>query len=309
MTAEFDSSRFTAVDRFFGNAERPTDKKLTESSTEDIKGRRREGVGANAKNYNGALNRQKQSLLTREVLRVGMKRYRDSPTDVPTRECDGDDFDIHDSHGANEMNDGRTSLDTNEKKKIEKYVETTKQKKKLGKKERRRQQQGASVEADANKEHQRASEISITDTDKINDTMQIGPTKNNGKRKRRKIRSRQKNIRKDNRSVVEKPSHLIPGSNNYQGRPMTQATREKLGLRKTGDSRRSTNVTAYDFSSFVIDRGQDCSKDDVGVKLAVDEFLTNIAIEKADEKNNKKTKMRQKSKSLKKKRKLFKNLV
>jgi hypothetical protein len=48
------------------------------------------------------------------------------------------------------------------------------------------------------------------------------------KRKRRKVRSRQKNISKDNGDV--KPLHLIPGQRNYQGRPLTEEMRSWLHL-------------------------------------------------------------------------------
>lgn len=50
------------------------------------------------------------------------------------------------------------------------------------------------------------------------------------KRKRIKTRSKQKNIRRDNRPDDQKPSHLKFGSNEYKGRPITSQTREKLGL-------------------------------------------------------------------------------
>jgi hypothetical protein len=48
------------------------------------------------------------------------------------------------------------------------------------------------------------------------------------KRYKKKVRSRQKNIRKDHRSVSDRPPHLlIPGGG---GRPLTHATKQKLGL-------------------------------------------------------------------------------
>ena len=50
------------------------------------------------------------------------------------------------------------------------------------------------------------------------------------KRKRKKVRSRQKNICKDHRDV--KPVHLrvVGQGMNYRGRPLTQETRAKLNL-------------------------------------------------------------------------------
>ena len=50
------------------------------------------------------------------------------------------------------------------------------------------------------------------------------------KPKRRKVRSKQKNIRKDTRGMHEKPKHLRVGASNYQGRPLTDETRAKLNL-------------------------------------------------------------------------------
>jgi hypothetical protein len=41
------------------------------------------------------------------------------------------------------------------------------------------------------------------------------------KRKRPKTRSKQKNIRRDNRENDKKPAHLLIGSKDYQGRPLT----------------------------------------------------------------------------------------
>jgi hypothetical protein len=50
------------------------------------------------------------------------------------------------------------------------------------------------------------------------------------KRKRIKTRSKQKNIRRDNRPDDQKPTHLKFGSKEYKGRPITFQTREKLGF-------------------------------------------------------------------------------
>lgn len=50
------------------------------------------------------------------------------------------------------------------------------------------------------------------------------------KKKRIKTRSKQKNIRRDNRPDDKKPSHLKFGSKDYLGRPITPQTREKLSL-------------------------------------------------------------------------------
>jgi len=318
MTAEFDSSRFTVVDKFFGNETEPTKihKKSTGSSTADSKVGRRVGVGisANNKNVNETVNRQSHNDLARQVLSVGRKRFRDNSAEDTSKEFDGDGFDIHGSHDADEMVDGRTSLKTNHKKEIEDRIKNTKPKKKLGKKERERQKHGVSVER-VEVDAKQSGEISITDNSTGDHTKGTGPAKTNGKRKRRKVRSRQKNIRKDNRAVNEKPTHLIPGNRNYQGRPMTQATREKLGLPENRDRGKSNEITSHGSSLFVIDRGQDCSGDDPGAKLAIDEFLNDAETEnfvKSESLENirpNKANSTEKSNSSKKKKRRFKNLV
>jgi hypothetical protein len=48
--------------------------------------------------------------------------------------------------------------------------------------------------------------------------------------KRKKTRSKQKNIRRDNRSDTDKPTHLQVGSKEYKGRPLTAETKAVLGM-------------------------------------------------------------------------------
>lgn len=50
------------------------------------------------------------------------------------------------------------------------------------------------------------------------------------KLKRKKTRSKQKNIRKDHRSEDSKPAHLKFGAKDYKGRPITPATKAILGI-------------------------------------------------------------------------------
>jgi len=72
-------------------------------------------------------------------------------------------------------------------------------------------------------------ELISTDNNNNNDEHHI--KENKSKRKRRKIRSKQKNIRKDNRNRSQKPAHLaLQGSIAYGGRPLTNETREFLKL-------------------------------------------------------------------------------
>ena len=79
---------------------------------------------------------------------------------------------------------------------------------------------------------------SIRDNDSIEHKTQVkdqggGIDDNkNTKRKRRKVRSRQKNIRKDTRNSSQKPEYLRlrGGLVEYRGRPLTKETREKLNI-------------------------------------------------------------------------------
>lgn len=51
-----------------------------------------------------------------------------------------------------------------------------------------------------------------------------------GRLKRKKKRSRQKNIRKDKRPLDQRPAHLRVGDPEFSGRTLTSATRKALGL-------------------------------------------------------------------------------
>ena len=111
-------------------------------------------------------------------------------------------------------------------------------------------------------------------------------TEQRRKTKRRKIRSRQKNIRKDNRSDGEKPQHLVFGKRTYDGRPMTRETREKLGL-----------PTPKARDGFYIDRTPtDTGLGDFGVALGVDDLLENDDSEVRKQVSSLKKKKKKKSK-------------
>ncbi|KAL3805703.1 hypothetical protein HJC23_005947 [Cyclotella cryptica] len=103
--------------------------------------------------------------------------------------------------------------------------------KKKGKKERDQENHAATVgDATDDKVNQSTNEGNY-----VQENDQIEPSTNNEheenkKYKRKKTRSRQKNIRKDKRSIEEKPAHLVLGNSDYTGRPLTKATKEKLVL-------------------------------------------------------------------------------
>jgi len=331
MTAEFDSSGFSAVDKFFGNGtENATGhKKLTGSFTADIRGKRRGGVGVNDKNNNSGTKQLSSDLLAKQILSVGRKRSRDNSNEDSSGEYEGDGADDHGVHDADERDVGRTSIvemKTTNSKKTNRKDKKIKPKKKLGKKERERQKHAVNdievSEADANHGHHQTSGVATTETPTNGKTSDVAKhsesTERTTKRKRRKVRSRQKNIRKDNRSVDEKPAHLIPGNRNYQGRPMTQATRERLNLPPHKKKRINNTFNENqdgNSSLFVIDRNPDSNGHDVGVNLAIDEYMKNVDKSDVDEsaslneKQDHQSTVKTKRKSSKKKNKLFKNLV
>jgi len=71
-----------------------------------------------------------------------------------------------------------------------------------------------------------AEEVKVTGNSKEGS----GETTEETMKKKKKKRSKQKNLIKDKRSMEERPAHLKIGSDNYQGRSMTNATRRKLGI-------------------------------------------------------------------------------
>ncbi|KAL7528411.1 hypothetical protein ACHAXR_002435 [Thalassiosira sp. AJA248-18] len=162
-----------------------------------------------------------------------------------------------------------------------------KKKKKKGKKERAKENKedaepskdtkaDASIEKDGKLEEDPVSKSNNGTTAAIktkeedtndNDTTNTN-TSNNKRKYRKKVRSRQKNIRKDNRAANNKlPPHLIPGRSEYIGRPLTMETRKKLGLeeedskktaRSTDDGDPTTSVDkAFDSGEWVGGRGGD----------------------------------------------------
>jgi hypothetical protein len=77
-------------------------------------------------------------------------------------------------------------------------------------------------------------------------------TSDKKKRWKKKVRSRQKNIRKDHRAMADRPPHVVLG-----GRPLTEATRQKLGLQTTTTT---TNADSSIDPSSLIDIAFDSGK-------------------------------------------------
>ncbi|KAG7374250.1 hypothetical protein IV203_013345 [Nitzschia inconspicua] len=284
--AEFDSKGFAAVDKFFGRQDDERDDPILSKSSLSLltdRGQRRGGVGAVTSNKKFATSPQLE-----QVLKVGRKkRLRQELEDDLSLKPDEDD-------GDDEMDLGRTAIAKDTQTKTPpvqaSHPPSSKKSKKKGKKERQKMNQQIFEETHV---ADPLPEIEMDDRDASKNELDEAVTNpaaaknSNNKRKRRKVRSRQKNIRKDTRPMADKPAHLIPGNPNYQGRPMTQATREKLkhpvstgkktldnknrssnnGKRMKAESSKGPETLPKNEGSeelFVIDRS---SADDVGVAI------------------------------------------
>ena len=319
--------------------------------------RRRGGVGTSTDVDDDSRKLLSSDALSKKILNVGRKR-RSREDNVDDDEEDEDYIDGGD-HGVNDDDDemidgGRTNIV--EKSALSKkgksvagssdkltndqaMVGSKNPKKKLGKKERQRQKQQEETSAAAtqvevfepvaeNSAHEQDDETRDSAAEDTKDSAGL-ITHNNtekypgAKKKRKKVRSRQKNIYKDNRTKDEKPAHLTRGNPNYQGRPMTEATREKLNLppptKKIRPSYNNSSKNQDGNTLFVIDRSPDSpvggGGDDVGVKLAIDDFMntddtspSNTNKESKDDDNKDlKKKKREKSGVKKNKKNRFKN--
>ena len=269
--AEFDNAGFSALDSFFGDSatEAAETSKQTVPKPQQAKIKRR-GVGS------AMPKRSEKQNLAEMVLKVGKKRsYRDGDDEedeLSTQEQQHDDDDDEDSGGRTGIAPKKAVANTrNELQRNEKSG-----KHKMGKKERQQLKE-------ANKKLESAldkgEEIPVEEIPQLSKEDERSPRK---KHKRRKIRSRQKNIRKDNRSNEEKPKYLVPGKSIYRGRPMTKETREKLNL----PAPKTRPLFVIDRSSTTMD------SNDVGLKLGIEDLLEGDAdvSKKSVEKLNKKKK-------------------
>lgn len=193
--------------------------------------------------------------IKKQILNVGRKRRHDNIYGAE----DDDDDNAADDNSSSDEEEGRTTA-VKERKKKKKIVTVStdasslvvqdnatsnddtksKKKKKKGKKERAQEKEAMQNDsAESTKEGDVAASSSTPSSDKEQTTYEE-TEKPSQKRKRPKVRSRQKNIAKDNRAANNKPSHLVLGRDDYAGRSMTQRTREKLGLGKSKSSMKSS---------------------------------------------------------------------
>jgi hypothetical protein len=238
--AEF--TGFSAVGDLFGDDDPVEEKTTPRKVVVGGQGGKRLGVGSVA-----APLSSERSKLTHRVLKVGRKRNRLDGSDDDD-EGDGTTHHHNDNFDDEEEDVGRTAIVQEESKKqkatgifhSEDAISNSQiTKKKLGKKERLRLKEDSSPRTaqdipssdldpvdDAHPDLRDEGDAPVEDKIKVDGLVDSEETASK-KRKRRKIRSKQKNVRKDNRE--KKPRHLLPGYN-YQGRPLTEETRKRLGL-------------------------------------------------------------------------------
>lgn len=176
----------------------------------------------------------------KKILSIGKKQHPHADDDDDASKREDDNF-------SSDEDEGRTSAVKERKRKITNAslevtssgltdsavgaVASKRKKKKKGKKERDHESNAAIVgKASGHKENLVADDRNIVQAKDQIEPGNISVNQQNKKKTRKKIRSRQKNIRKDTRSIDEKPAHLVVGNSDYTGRQLTKATKEKLGL-------------------------------------------------------------------------------
>jgi hypothetical protein len=281
--AEFDSAGFSAVNEFFNESSenRGKEKQVAEKVLHQNPTSKRQGVGLIKSP--AAQNRKEQ--LIKRVLKVGTKRIRDDLEEELLHEVvqEGNDDDDEEEAGRTGIAHkerpavvdtvGRTGIAHKERPVVPVVGDTVHKKssKKLGKKEREKSKK---VDDDENKNEGGDSKIHISSSQELDatneeETADNGNNDDDGSKrnvkKRRKVRSKQKNIRKDTRSVQEKPKHLVPGRLIYEGRPMTAETRSKLSLPPS--KLKTHHQHHFDQSTTT------SNNTEVGLKLAVDDLL------------------------------------
>ena len=258
MTAEFTSEGFSAVASFFGKNDEGNETKNNEDSSSlapppphRTKGNNnRLGVGA-GQEINARTKLEADITTKNKIMSIGKKKRNLSPDNE-----DDENDDVEDSEQEEEEEEeGRTSVVKDKKSVSNKSILSTnaevdegkkakKKKKKKSKKERQREQEALNAkpqeeevdnESGGSKKDEKDLQVKELVQDKSNDRI---PKENEFKtsKKRRKIRSKQKNVRKDNRANNAKPDHLKIGSASYQGRPLTRETRDFLSLPESRSS-------------------------------------------------------------------------
>lgn len=284
MSTEFDNQGFSAVSSFFGGQGVEEETALNLKPKE--KKRNRLGVGAKSKIEEETLERLESEETKKRILSVGKKRKHEEDSDNS-----GDDDVIE----SEEEDEGRTSIKASKKPvsvvdEIKADIPVKKAKKKKKSKKERIAEKAEKESQDAIAKPEEENQIPPSKTEEpVQDlAMEISRepdivegrgTAVERKKKRRKVRSKQKNIKKDNRATNEKPDHLRVGSKTYAGRPMTRETRQFKNLPES-----RTSQIRRDRESKKFERPKDNDNPFEG-GLGIDEFTSdtmNVAEEGPD---------------------------
>jgi hypothetical protein len=228
MSTEFNTSGFDAVSSFFGDAKETNQVEIKKNDLrKSTANKKRLGVGMKATKDDKDIGAVESLAAKEKILSIGKKRRYNDESD----EAD------HDADESSDDEGGRTSVVKDKTLQsnaitevdIEMRKKPNKKKKKKGKKERMAEKLDESESCNQKQipqEIQDVVEYNLETEEATGDTSDAVYQK----KKRRKTRSKQKNVRKDTRSSQEKPEHLRIGSKIYAGRALTQETRMRLNL-------------------------------------------------------------------------------
>lgn len=257
--AEFDCGGLSAVSAFFNASgkQKDTESSIITSAPTNVCGR--QGVGSAATKQVTISSSSDNTI--GGVLKVGKRKRREAEDELDDQSTTS----LVESDEDNGEEEGRTAIAEKLAKTTADLVTAVNQlTKKKGKKERQAKEQASKaslVEEDVAPTEGDATVVAAEDDDK-DEAEKV-------KRKRRKVRSRQKNIYKDKRMSQHKPRHLVPGRQEFKGRPLTAETRAKLNLAPS----RSSKQRNYSEDMGVVKGTKEQSSSSEGVKLAIDHLL------------------------------------
>jgi len=206
MTAEFVSTGFAAVSAFFGSSISCEQEEQRHTIAPSYQRTGRQGVGSKPEQFSNA-TATASTKFSKKLFNVRTRKPIDEDDDNTS-----EDSEEEEEHGRTDIATPKgVSAGRNEVPADPISVKT--KPKKLGKKERKN-----------------ATSIMTTNEPlpETNNTIISSAEDTKKKRPRKKVRSRQKNIRKDHRTI--KPEHLRVGGADFSGRPLTSETRNKLQL-------------------------------------------------------------------------------
>lgn len=305
--ADFNTDGFSAVASFFRDdaaAEETNSKQQPNNSNSSVVpvaqsvGRKhsRLGLGATA----GSTSSSKQSQfgkasaskdIGKKILGIGRSRKGQSGDDDYDYDRQYDDDRNDDDDGDDD--EGRTSAVRPKAKRTfdAAALPAKKKKKKAGKKERATAAEAKVAGGSGRKDpdQQEGEDIAKNNEAEPSQPQEDGEdgddyNGNKTKRKRKKVRSRQKNIRKDNRPARLKPSHLVLGNSHYHGRALTPETRTAMNLPESKTRQKVKRLLREGGDGGAIEYSRDggagaaTASCEIGLGLAVDDMLDDLGV-------------------------------